>query len=105
MISRFGQPIFLGWPEHHLEWIRAALTLDYKSRQFALQDIAEMTGRGIKAVRDRAKRIKEQDKRQAKIANRRVMRLPPDWSRVSSYRALGPSQIAPPAMARLMGCR
>lgn len=98
MISRFGQPLYLGWPEHHLEWVRAALTLDYKERQLAFRDIAEMTGRGIKAVRDRAKRIKEQDRRQAEIANRRVMRLPRAWS-------MPPSQITPPSMSRLMGCR
>ena len=98
MIDRFGRRISVGWPEHHLEWIRAALTLDWKERQEAYRDISELTGRGIKAVRDRAKVMKDMEKRHLLAAQRRVMRLPAWWS-------LPPSQLRKPSMAQLMAGR
>lgn len=100
MIDRFGNRVSVAWPEHHLEWIRAALTLDFAERQAAYRDIASMTGRGIKAVRDRAKFMKDQERRQAQAAaaNRRVIRLPAHW-------ALGPSQLRQPTVQQLMAGR
>lgn len=99
MIDRYGHRIAVGWPEHHLEWIRAALTLDMKAKKAAFHDIAEMTGRGFKAVRARAYCINALDRRHAAAHLRRtVMRLPTAWS-------LPPSELRQPTKQQLMGCR
>lgn len=99
MIDRYGHRVAVGWPEHHLEWIKAALSLDMKARQEAFHDIAEMTGRGFKAVRARAYCINALERRHAAAHQRRaVMRLP-------TGRSLPPSELRQPTMAQLMGCR
>lgn len=98
MIDRFGSKVSVAWPEHHLVWVEAALTLDFKDRQQAYRDIAEMTGRSVSAVRDRAKHVKAQQGREAEHARRKVvMRLPAEWALTT--------MIKQPTMAQLMGGR
>jgi len=50
MKDRFGRSIQVGWPEHHILWIEAAMTLPRAERNVAFNDIAEMTGRGYASV-------------------------------------------------------
>jgi hypothetical protein len=47
MIGCDGKRIYVGWAEHEILWLRAAMsaTLNRKEKQEALQDIADMTGR------------------------------------------------------------
>lgn len=100
MIDRYGKPINVAWPEHHLEWVRAALTLDFKERQAAFHDIAEMTGRGIEAVRGCVKAVRDRDRRQAiAYAHKKALRT------ATPALPFPPSTIRPPTMAQLMGCR
>ena len=99
MIDRFGHRVNIGWALHEDLWIEAANTLDRHERNDALRDIAELTGRGFYAVADRARRMRERDRRQAMAASRpQVMRLPKEWS-------LPPSMLSPPTRERLMAGR
>lgn len=99
MIDRFARKVNMGWADHEDLWLEAANTLDRHARNDALRDIAELTGRGFYNVVDRARRMRERDRRQAEAAARRqIMRLPPEW-------ALGPSSISAPTRARLMAGR
>jgi hypothetical protein len=50
MKDRFGNPIIIGWPAHHILWIEAAMTLPHRERIAAFQEIADMTGRGYASV-------------------------------------------------------
>lgn len=50
MKDRFGHPVSVGWPAHHILWIEAAMTLPRRERLAAFDDIGEMTGRGSASV-------------------------------------------------------
>ena len=50
MKDRFGNPINVGWPEHHILWLEAAMSLPARDRAEAFQDIADLTGRSFAAV-------------------------------------------------------
>ena len=101
MKDRFGRTIYMGWAEHELLWIEAALTLPRDERTAAFKDIGEITGRTIQAIRFQARRIRARDRRHAAAAvvvKKQRIKTPPHW-------ALGPSQLRQPSMAQLMGCR
>lgn len=53
MIDRFGKPIVIGWHDHELLYIYAALTLPKAERIAAYPDIAAMTGRTIRQVQSK----------------------------------------------------
>lgn len=55
-LDRFGNPIMLGWPEHHLLWLAAAWSLPAAERNAALREISELTGRSAAACYFRAHR-------------------------------------------------
>lgn len=72
MIDRFGKPVLVGWPAHHILWIEAAMTLPRTQRMEAFTDIAEMTGRSYACVHWKYREIlceREAAKRQRAIAN------------------------------------
>ena len=99
MKDRFGRTIYMGWAEHELLWIEAALTLPRDERTAAFMDISEITGRTMMAIRFQAKRIRKRDaKHAAAIAKKQRIKTPAHWT-------LGPSQLRQPSMAQLMGCR
>lgn len=52
----------LAWLPDHILLLRAALTLPHKPRCDAFRDIAVITGRSLKAIQTRAKRIQDEDK-------------------------------------------
>ena len=54
MLDRWGNPIVVGWPPHHIVWIEAALTLPRHERTQALKEIADMVGRPLVCVQKRA---------------------------------------------------
>ena len=57
MKDRFGKPIAVGWSEHELVWLRAAMSLPFGERMAAFRDIADMTGRTTAAVKHQEYRI------------------------------------------------
>lgn len=61
MIDHFGHTIKVGYSEHELIWLRAAMTLPRGERISAFRDIAEMTGRPLYAIQCAAYRIHSQD--------------------------------------------
>jgi len=61
MVDRFGQPILIGWPAHHILWVQAAMMLDIPERQAAFRDIAQMTGRSYKSVDDLRRRLEQKE--------------------------------------------
>jgi hypothetical protein len=102
MLDRAGKPIVVAWPEHHLLWLEACNQLSAYDRSQAFYDIAALTGRSIGAVREKANKM-------------RLEKIQADWLRNApamtasagpGYKArLGPSELARPSMARLMGSR
>jgi hypothetical protein len=61
-VDRWGRPIRLGWPRHHLVWIEAALTLPKMERLRAYEDISSLTGRSLTAVLQRAAVVRREQK-------------------------------------------
>lgn len=57
MIDRFGKPIRVGYSLTELIWIEAALSLDKIERRAAFHDIACLTGRSYKSIKDKASTI------------------------------------------------
>lgn len=98
MIDRFGKHIFIYFADHEILWIEAANHLDYHERQAAFRDIAELSGRHLNDVRKKAHRLKRVQKEAAAKALAPAPKPKPVW-------ILPPSQLKPPSMARLMGCR
>jgi len=78
MIDRFGRPVVVGWPRHHILWIRAAMSLDGQERREAIQDIADMTGRSYACVWAMQSRIRERDKKLWK--RQRLCQLAERWA-------------------------
>lgn len=107
MIDHAGEDILVGWPDHHLVWIEAALTLALKERLAAYQDISDLTGRTFTAVRQKGYWLAEKRQaEQARIAaatSRRILVV--DRGRGPNRLKLAPSQLTPVSKARLMGCR
>jgi 2-polyprenyl-6-methoxyphenol hydroxylase-like FAD-dependent oxidoreductase len=103
MIDRFGDPIRVGWPEYQILWLRAALDLPKPERAAAFQDIADMTGRTLSAVRDRAYleawRMRERAER-----CRRPM-VPARAFPCPQRSRFIPSELKQPTKAQLMGAR
>lgn len=107
MIDRFGAPLYVGWAEHELLWVQAALTLDRYERGPAYQQIAEMTGRTFSAVAYKASEIRREQRAEAvavleAMRSRRVLVPERSFPKVPH---LNSSSIAPPDRARLMAGR
>lgn len=108
--NRWGKPIIMGWWPHELIWIDAALCLPSSEYRSALRDIADLTGRGIQAVEQKAHSIVvERRKAAAKEEARRILvaeRCQPVTGPARPLAApMPPSTITPPSRARLMGGR
>ena len=101
-IDRHGKPVIVAWPEHHLLWLEACNQLPSYDRTQAFYDIAALTGRSIGAVRERANKM-----RLEKIHADWLRNAPAMGSRADRGRpgGMGPSELARPSMARLMGCK
>lgn len=105
----------IAWPEHHIVWVEAAMTLPRSERTAAYKDIAAMTGRTLSAVRCKAYWLEEQRHEQA-LRARTMIKFSEGVARQPFVVAgtLGtlrrklensPSEIKPLSKARLMGCR
>lgn len=70
MLDRFGNPVRVAWPHHHILWIDAALTLPRNEHTAAFEDIADLTGRSLVAIQSKAYAI--QRARLAEANTRRV---------------------------------
>lgn len=103
-IDRWGKTVLIGWADHEMEWVRAALTLPQRQRLDAFADIASMTGRTFCAVADRAGIVKARQRADAAALERSKRIMTPKRSRKIGPVAL-PSQLNPPTRARLMGAR
>jgi hypothetical protein len=101
MIDRHGRPICIGYARHELIWIEAALSLPRIERRAALQDIADMTGRGYENIRAMAARMDNALEEQARNARRIVVPA----RAMPKPRALAPSALSQPTRAHLMGAR
>lgn len=108
MLDRFGSPGRVGWPEHSILWLEAALTLPRDQHSQAFQDIADMTGRTLNAVRFKAYALLTQ-RLDVRIADAAAIKKAQHAAMLARRTArlcgLPPSQIPAPSMARLMGAR
>lgn len=98
MIDRYGNRIHVGWAEHEILWLRAAICLERQERLNAYRDISAMTGRTIESVRAQAAKIYPfplSGSRTALVICPRPMRRPTPFV----------SEIKPPTKLQLMGCR
>lgn len=100
MIDRFGNPIIIGWPAHHVIYLEAALSLPRSERAQAFQDIAELTGRALQLVRDKAYKI-ERERMRKLVAPTRMVMVP---ARTIPCRPMK-SELKPISKAKLMGGR
>lgn len=57
MLDRFGKRVVVGWAEHEVLWLKAAMTLPRIERWEAFQDISDLTGRTFAAVTYQAQRL------------------------------------------------
>lgn len=56
-VDRFGRPIRLGFADHEILWIEAALTLWGRARREAFEDISAMTGRSYESIQAKAYKL------------------------------------------------
>lgn len=69
MINRWGKSITVGWPEHHILWIEAAMTLPTRmERLSAYEDICDLTGRSLKAVMCKAAQMADEQRNASRRA-------------------------------------
>lgn len=54
MIDRFGKTIIIGWSEHEVLWLEAALSLPAHQQIPAFRDLSSMTGRSVAAIQHKA---------------------------------------------------
>lgn len=109
--DRWGKPLILGWWPHELIWIDAALCLPSSEYRAALRDIGDLTGRGIRAVEQKAhsivvarrKEAAKEEARQVLVAERCQPVTGP--ARPLTMADLPPSTIRRPTKAQLMGGR
>jgi hypothetical protein len=59
MDERMSDRFTSRWPAKHIIWLEAAMTLDKADRAAAHRDIAAMTGRSLKAVRQKHQQMRE----------------------------------------------
>ncbi len=102
MINRNGGAVLVAWPEHHLLWLEACNQLSAYDRSQAFYDIAALTGRSIGAVRDKANKMRLEKMQADWLRNAPAMTSRADRGRPGG---MGPSELARPSMARLMGCK
>ena len=60
MIDRFGKRILVGYSETELVWLEAANSLPPYERFQALYDIADMSGRSIVNIREKACKLRQE---------------------------------------------
>ena len=77
MIDRWGSPIRIGWSDHQILWIRAAMTLDGHERHEAIRDIADLVGRSYASVWGKVRALREQDRYDEK--RRRLAETSKSW--------------------------
>ena len=77
VIDRYGSPIRIGWSDHQILWIRAAMTLEGQERREAIQNIAELVGRPYASVWGKVRALKEQDRYDEK--RRRLAETSRSW--------------------------
>lgn len=99
MIDRHGNRIDIGWAPHEILWLEAALTLRMTERMPAYQDIAEMTGRSVRAIQAKATGIIADSRATA----RRIMVAGPADNH--AWLKFPASQITPPSKAMLTAGR
>jgi hypothetical protein len=110
-VDRFGNGICIGWPEHHILYLKAVLTLPRDQHTAAFQDIADMTGRSLNAVRTKAYAMWQEaiDARWAETCRSRKELHEANRARRKVRRvelaAIGPSRLAQPTAAQMMGSR
>lgn len=106
MLDRFGKSIFVGFAEHEILWIKAAMSFKPRSRARvdAFREISELTGRSVDSIRQKAHMI-EGARLDALAAERsRTITVPARDMRQArgierprhstrSYASLGPSSI------------
>lgn len=108
MKDRWGNQIQVGWAEHEILWVKAAIKLPRDERIEAFQDIAAMTGRTEFAVRDKAMVIRAKQRDDAAILAAQTPRrlfVATKHTRYGPKPILMPSHLRPPSKAKLMGCR
>jgi len=108
MITSAGKDVPVGWSDHHIVWIEAAMTLPKNQRTAAYQDVADMTGRTLTAVRCKAYWIAEQreyERLRLEAATARRVLVPIRCVPRNTRPEMAKSQLAPISRARLMGCR
>jgi hypothetical protein len=112
VIDRFGKTICVGWSAHEILWIEAAMSLGTRGeRMQAFLDIASLTGRSYRNVRDKAHHLGQKKPTRdsgwstASANSNRVMVPSRGWFRQVRKPVLLPSDIPAPSRARLMGGR
>lgn len=90
-LDRYGRQIYLGWSRHQELWVLAALELPTRFERWqAYNDIADMTGRTVKAVSAKACKL-----HQARLATQQYcQRL---FIEVPTRTNMGPKNILPPS--------
>lgn len=98
MIDRFGNALRVGWLEHEILWLEAAISLPFFQRQEAYREIAELTGRPETAVRYRAGQLKAAQERAKAVL---VPARPAVWSAKRRAACL-PTELRAPTKEQLM---
>lgn len=104
MIDCHNKRIYVGWAEHEILWLQAAMVLPLSERSAAYQDIADMTGRtyaGITWQVSRQRGLEREHNRLVRLTAERPQRitLPPV--------PLPPSSMntSPQMLAKRLGAR
>lgn len=100
MLDRFGKRVFVGWAEHEIIWLKAAMTMTPRSTD-DLRDIAEMTGRSLSAVRTKMAKL-EAEGMERRTAEMLKQRSAVAGSCATSTPSVIPSGIRPLTRAQLM---
>jgi hypothetical protein len=90
VIDRHGKRVYVGWAEHEVLWLEAALTLPRDQQYAAFHDIAEMRGSTFATVARQAGHIAgvaHAKARALRLAEERARPVPPPLNvTVAKYR-------------------
>jgi hypothetical protein len=75
MIGRDGKFIMVGWAEHEIHWLQAAMTLKGLERLEAYRDISAMTGRPVSALCAKVDWLRAKARQDAIVAEARARRV------------------------------
>lgn len=95
MIAHDGRKICVGWADHEIIWLRAAIEAGMRRQD--VHDIAALSGRSANAIRDMAYKLRVKD-RAAELQTRKAERI----AAKNEVPILAPSRIALPTMAQRM---